>query len=257
VPFSAAVKSERGLASFAVSPHDPRVIYGAWRNSLHRTDDSGTNWRQLVAIRYSQILLEMSAADPRVVYHAGMSGSASELNRSDDGGTTWRPLRGVGSDSGFCNVWIRILAAHPTNPERVHFTADCYAGRNIDDALRESTDRGRTWRSAFRPQREFPEKLVGGQGTDPNRWYLGTSLHPSLNGGLSVFKSIDDGRTWTRVLHAEPVRFDDGSAMGMRIAGLAFDPNRPDRVYAAMNRSTAKISTPVNRSGLLTSDDGG
>ena len=56
------------------------------------------------------------------------------------------------------------LEPHPTDPRRVFRTANCYAGRNLSDALRQSLDAGATWADLFEPQLAFPSRLAGGAG---------------------------------------------------------------------------------------------
>jgi len=63
--------------------------------------------------------------------------------------------------------------------------------------------------------------LVGGEGTQPQRFYLVTWLAASP-GRSWLHRTDDDGQTWAQLLQSNP---------GELIGGLAFDPYNSDTVY--------------------------
>src|SRR5439155_3751 len=122
---------------------------------------------------------------------------------------------------------------HPTDAQRVFRTAGCYAGRNVNAALEQSTDQGATWRVVLRPPTAFPERLVGGQGNDPARFYL-TATHDFRAGGASVFRSDDGGG-------APPAGTGGGGAVGASC-------RRPNLSFAGAQNSAGPYTTAWARS---------
>jgi hypothetical protein len=204
--------------------------------------------------------LAVSAADPRVVYLA-LTGNESisahfRFLRSLDGGASWEPLEEF--NNSLCGWGVRVLLAHPTDARRVFRTANCYAGRNLSDALRQSLDQATTWASLFEPRLAFPAALVGGQGAAPTRFYLAAN-HDSRSGGASLYRTDDDGATWTAIL-----AFQGGGTIGqpeapnVQIGGLAYDPAAPDRIYVGLNEYASNAGNSTRTGSRVTaSADGG
>jgi photosystem II stability/assembly factor-like uncharacterized protein len=138
---------------------------------------------------------------------------------------------------------VPILRPHPTDVQRVFRVADCIAGRNVGETLMQSTNQGQSWTPRFNPQPlsapflGYPQLLVGGQGLEPQRFYLGLNRDRRV-GGSAVVRSDDDGATWSEVLayhgggtpgFAAPG--EDPNAPNVRLGGLAYEPAQPDHVY--------------------------
>jgi hypothetical protein len=134
-----------------------------------------------------------------------------------------------------CMFSVPILAPHPTDPARVLRTAGCYAGRDVltGDSLDQSVDQGLTWSVLFHPKPLFPARLVGGMGSQPGRWYLAAHVG-APPGGSTLFRTDDDGVTWSGVLV---------SPTGPALVGVAYDPWMPDHVLAALTTDIVKRST--------------
>lgn len=71
----------------AVSPADPRVLYGVF-GALQRSSDTGLTWTIAGQVPPRTVDIAASAIDPDRVYAAGVDG----LFVSDDAGATWTPL---------------------------------------------------------------------------------------------------------------------------------------------------------------------
>jgi photosystem II stability/assembly factor-like uncharacterized protein len=114
-------------------------------------------------------------------------------------------------------------------------TYGCWAGRNVPSGvdLDQSTDQGAHFTLMFHSTPLFPWRLVGGAGTAPGRLYV-TGYGSFQNGGGKVFRSDDDGASWTGVF---------SSASGPAVLGLAYHPNAPDRVYAGLGSGVVQTST--------------
>lgn len=119
-------------------------------------------------------------------------------------------------------------------------------------------DRGLTWTTVIPesgPDASFPEYFATGpEGTV----YVAGFRGPDLRGSV-LWSSADGGQTWTR-------RFSDGQGRDtydtpwLRTAGVAADPTRPGRAYAAFNEHVmpaATSSVTRTRVVLKATTDGG
>ena len=233
-------------------PTDPATLYGVSADGLYKSTDAGASWALLLPspqpVRdLPWPHLAISPADHNVLYLAGPLApccTPSGLVRSQDGGRTWSTATTF-SPSSFCLDTVDVLVPHPTDPRRVYSDEGCYAGRSLGADLSVSNDGGSTWSVLFREgQQQEPRLLVGGAGADPNRLYLATS-HFIQQGPARVYRSDDGGATWTMVLEATDRR-------SLRFGGLAYNPDQPDEVFAAMGMTTNPDDT-----GVRVSEDGG
>ena len=83
-----------------------------------------------------------------------------------------------------------------------------------------------------RPTPLYPSRLVGGRGSQPLRFYLGAHF-AAVPGGGKLFRTDDDGVTWTTLLNF---------ASGPSVGGLAYDAAAPDRVYAGLTTGEVRAS---------------
>jgi hypothetical protein len=239
----------------AVDPTNPSIIYAAGAGGLFKTSTGGTSWTLVRPAPSLQVLaVAVSPADHNLVYLAlGQGSSSFEFLRSTNGGATWTVLEGP-LPGNLCTWSVLILKPHPTDTLRVFRTSGCYAGRDvpIGDSLDQSTNQGMSWAALFHPHALFPSRLVGGAGALPGRFYLGAHFGAPPGGGR-LFRSDDDGHTWTDVLV-----FPSGPA----VRGLAYDPSDPDRAFAGLTTGVVKTTTDagaswaaLGRSGLGAIED--
>ena len=111
----------------------------------------------------------------------------------------------------------------------------------------KTTDAGRTWIPIFDDQ---PTGSVGDVAlceSQPNVLYVGSGeglQRPDLSTGNGMYKSINGGKTW------EHLGLDDAQ----QIAGLAVDPNDPNRVFVA---ALGHPYGPNDTRGVFRTLDGG
>ena len=244
----------------AVDPTDHTTLYVAGAAGLYKTADDAATWTLVLPLTERALRIAVSPADSQLVYLA-LTGPQSisadfRLLRSRDGGITWEQLQEA--HNSLCGWSVLILQPHPTDAGRLLRTAGCYAGRNLQDSLEQSTDRGATWADLLRPELSFPSRVVGGRGVAPGRFYLAAN-RDGRAGGSSVFRSTDDGASWTEVLAFRGGGTEDRPAEpDVRIGGLAFNPSEPDRVYVGLNRYVGQFSDRTRTgSGVRVSADGG
>jgi photosystem II stability/assembly factor-like uncharacterized protein len=251
-----------------VDPTDRAVLYASGAGGLYKSTDDGATWFLLLPTERHVQRIAASPADPALVYLAlvaapGISGDFWFL-RSRDGGESWEQLEE--HHNSLCGWGIPILLPHPTAPSRAFRAANCLAGRNFGDALWHSADQGVTWSRVFGatslnaadPQLAYPARLVGGRGSAPARYYLAANRDARF-GGSTLFRSDDDGRTWTDVLAFRGGGVSDRpEAPSVRLGGLAYDPGQPDRVYVAFNVFTGDATGRLLAgSGVTVSVSGG
>ncbi|MCA1646976.1 MAG: hypothetical protein LC797_16440 [Chloroflexi bacterium] len=222
-------------ALLALDPTSTTVLYAAGGNQVFKSSNDGSTWSPILSTPSVQAIgIAVSPANHNLLYLATAQGSGSfDFRRSLDGGATWTILEGP-LNGPTCTWTVLILFPHPSNELRVLRTSGCYAGFSVSfgDSLKQSTDRGATFTSLFHPTPLFPSRLVGGQGSQPMRFYLGAHFGASPGGG-KLFRSDDDGATWTTILN-----FTSGPS----VSGLAYDPSAPGKVYAGLTDATVQIS---------------
>jgi hypothetical protein len=220
----------RGESWAAVDPTNHDVIYAAGADGLYQTRDAGASWQRVLAAPApaARVVAPLvSPADPRLVYVFFLASNELSLHRSQDGGARWEQVGVLSTANSPCTSAVMLFQAHPVDPDRLYRTAGCYAGRDAGGALDQSRDRGTTWAPTFRESCTYPGRLVGGEGSTPQRLYLGAS---AANAGCPsvLMRSDDDGATWT-----ERLRFPSRDR-GVGLRALAYDPLAPDRVYVGL-----------------------
>lgn len=196
------------------------------------------------------------------------------LYESSDGGETWILQQKV-TYASLCHVSVAMLMPHPTNPQRLFRETDCLAARNFGSLLTQSFDEGRTFHAFWEvPDADnlnficrgmestygFAHALVGGAGSAPHRWYLAVNRAFGF-GGSTVLRSEDDGSTWQEILAyrgggSGQLPCTEAGDWNVRIAGLAYDSDNPDRLYVA-RIATDPHAHSVISSGVTMTPNGG
>jgi hypothetical protein len=160
-------------------------------------------------------------------------GYRSRLLRSEDGGTSWEELSVVPGDPRSCYAMLFALPAN--DPAVALRSIQCGGGRTTQGVLDRSSDRGAQWTQVLRLNAAYPERLVGGQGSNPRRWYLGARRDERAGGGSRVLRSDDGGLTWDEVLQADAP-----------FGAIASDPTQPARVYVALAGEAGGVQASVD-----------
>ncbi len=210
---------------------------------------AGLHWRLLGPFRGGRVLAVSGVpGHPERYYFGAVDGG---VWRSDDAGRTWKPISDalpVGS--------IGALAVAPSNPQVLYVgtgEADMRSDIAQGDGMWKSVDGGQHWTHIGLQH----TRAIGSILVDPRNakvvWVaaLGHPYGPNVQRG--VFKSVNGGKTWTKVLYHNP---NTGAI------DLAFQPGNPDVVYAALwqtRRPPWNVYPPANGpgSGLYKTRDGG
>jgi photosystem II stability/assembly factor-like uncharacterized protein len=192
--------------------------------------------------------------EPEHFYFGSVNGGVWE---TADAGRTWRPIfdgQPIGS--------IGALAVAPSNP-RVLYVGTGEADMRSDIAqgngMYRSADGGKTWSHVgLEDSQQIGRVLV--HPTNPDLVYVAALGHPyGPNAERGVFRSQDGGRSWQKILGKDA---DTGAIGAIGAIDLAFEPGRPEVLYAALwqtRRTPWEVYPPSNGagSGLYKSTDGG
>ena len=172
------------------------------------------------------------------------------LWKTTDGGETWSPV----TDGQITSASVGAVAVSESNPDVVYIgTGESAIRGNImpGDGIYKSVDAGKTWKHmGFRTVDAISKIRV--HPTNPDIVYaavFGKYSAPSEERG--VFKSVDGGKSWKRVL------FRDAKSGAVDIA---LDRTNPQVMYAAIweaYRKEYQMSSGGPGSGLFKSTDGG
>jgi photosystem II stability/assembly factor-like uncharacterized protein len=206
-------------------------------------------WRMIGPFRAGRtVAISGVPTQPNVFYMAPNNGGVWKTN---DYGRTWNPIfddQPTGS--------IGALAVAPSNPDVIYVGSGEGLRRpdlSTGDGIYKSSDAGRTWQHlGLRDGQQIAAILVDPH--DANRVFVAVLGHPyGPNGERGVFRSLDGGLTWKKILYKD----ENTGAID-----LAFDPSNPQILYADMWASrrppwTTGDSYNGPGSGLYKSGDGG
>ena len=224
--------STQQIATIRVHPTNPDIAYVAAighafgpnsERGVFRTIDGGKSWKKILYLNDSTGATDLSIDpnNPRIIFAAmwkfqrtpwGMNagGGRSGLWKSVDGGDTWTNLSAnPGMPKGLLG---KIgVAVSPANSRRIYASIEA---KDTLGGIFRSDDGGDNW-SRVNGQQQFQVRpwYYSGVTADPvneNTLYV-------MN--LGVWKSIDAGRTWSRI------RVPHGDTHIMWV-----DPKNPDRL---------------------------
>ena len=181
----------------------------------------GLRWRCIGPFRGGRTVAAEGVPDrPGLFYMAPNNGG---IWRTTDYGHTWDPIFD-GQPTGS----IGALAVAPSNPDVIYAGSGEGLQRpdlSVGDGIYKSTDAGRTWTHlGLRDAQQIPAILV--DPGNPDRLFVAVLGHPyGPNVERGVFRSLDGGRTFQKVLFKDA---DTGAV------DLAFDPSDAQVVYAAL-----------------------
>lgn len=175
------------VGKMIIDPNHPDTLVAATSRGVYRTTDGGANWsRRSATSNFKDIVANPSNFN---VQYAATGGS---FYRSSNGGLNWvrinLPVNGN-------RIAIAATAQDPSYVYVVQTSRRAFAG------LLLSKDTGKT----FTTQSTSPNLMdwsTTGSGTGGQAWYdLDIASDPKNKrhvyvGGVNVFKSIDEGKTW-------------------------------------------------------------
>jgi hypothetical protein len=208
----------------------------------------GMTWRNIGPNRGGRSLGISGSPSRKNEYYFGAVGGG--LWKTTDGGLNWKPV----TDGQLTSSSVGAVAVSPTNPDFIYIgTGETGFRGNImqGDGVYKSIDGGKTWKNIGLKNTQTISR-VRVHPTNPDIVYvsaLGHAYGPNEDRG--VFKTMDGGKTWTKVLFVN----DKAGA-----EDLVIDPQNPETIYTSIwevYRTPYKMWADVGTSALYKSTNGG
>ena len=175
------------------------------------------------------------AVDPRNPARYFVAVASGGVWRTTNNGTTYEPIfDGQGSFS------IGCVTLDPNNPNVVWVgTGENNSQRSVcfGDGVYKSTDGGASWKNVGLKDSEHIG-MIAVDPRDSDVVYV-AAQGPLWNSGgeRGLYKTIDGGQTWTRILHV-----DDDTGVNE----IHFDPRNPDILYASSYQRRRHVWTLID-----------
>jgi len=208
---------------------------------------SSLTYRQIGPFRGGRSAAVTGVPGKPNLFYFGATGGG--VWKTEDGGKTYQNI-----SDGYFGGSIGAVEVSDSDPNVIYVGGGEVTVRgNVSSGygVWKSVDAGKTWTQAGLPNsRHIPRIVVHPQ--DPDIVYaavLGNIYKPSNDRG--VYKSIDGGKTWNKVLFAHP----QAGAVELQM-----DPSNPRHLYAAtwnVKRTPYSLSSGGEGSALWKSTDSG
>lgn len=207
------------VLDIVVAPTNALKAYASIKSSgIHTTEDGGQTWTKRLDSAGERIVdLAVDPNNPSVAYAASLSPKG--VYKTTDGGTTWT-LHSSGlivfdCDPGEPIQSMLAVAVAPSNSNRVYASGE--------EGFFQSNNGGASW-SHMDAEGNCGSELgdlddIVVHSTNPNIVYVVD--------GRRVYKTLDDGTTWTDTNVASA----PGSDIRSLRRALALDPNNPETVF--------------------------
>ena len=169
--------------------------------------------------------------------------------KTENSGTTWKPI--FDKESSYS---IGCITIDPSNHSTLWVgTGENVGGRHVGygDGIYKSTDGGKSWKNVGLKSSEHISKVIVHPNNSDIVWVAAQGPLWSKGGERGLYKTIDGGKSWKKVL---------GGNEWTGVTELVIDPRNPDVLYAATwqrHRTVAALMGGGPDSGLHKSTDGG
>jgi len=179
----------------------------------------GLRWRLIGPFRGGRVVAVAGVPGDSTTFYFGSVGGG--VWKTNDGGVVWTPIF-----DGQPAASIGAIAVAPSDPRTIYVgtgESDIRSSLSFGNGVYKSLDGGRTWlRTGLEDTRHISRIVVDPH--DASIVYVGALGHVyGPNDQRGVYKSIDGGAHWTRVL-------EQGSETG--ISDLAICSGQPQLLFA-------------------------
>jgi photosystem II stability/assembly factor-like uncharacterized protein len=208
--------------------------YDTYRSMRQASPYKGIEWQYLGPRNISGRATDVAVADRAASRRIYVAYATSGVWKTDDNGTTWQsifddyPVSSIGD-----------LAVAPTDPNIVWVgagEANIFRASMPGAGIYKSTDGGKSFRHAGLTDTGTIARILVHPSNAEIVYVAASGNEWTDNGARGVFKTIDGGKTWTKIFYRS-------SRTGA--SDLVMDPTDPDTLYASMwQRIRRKWSDP-------------
>ncbi len=211
-----------------------RAAYDSYISMQRSSPYGALKWQWLGPTNISGRATDIAVAQRGGVRRIYAAYATSGVWATDDNGATWQPLF-----ERYASTSIGDLAIAPSNPDLLWVgtgEANIFRASMPGVGLFKSADGGRTFAHMGLADTQTIARIIV-HPTNPEIVYVAASGHEwTDNENRGVFKTVDGGRTWKKVLYRSP---------RTGAIDLAMDPANPNTLYAATwQRIRRKWSDP-------------
>ena len=246
-PVSARLLTRAAMAALVL----PSILFSQGRGRGGRgaaaAPDSDVSWRNIGPNSAGRMVAVAGSVARPKEYYFGTTGGG--VWKTTDGGTTAFPV----TDKYFGGT-IGAIAVSETNPDIVYVgggESPIRGNVSYGDGVWKTTDGGTTWMSLGLKETQQISRIRIDP-TNPDIVYVGALGHVwGPNPDRGVFKSMDGGKTWKKVLYR-----NDSTG----VADLIMDPTNPSVLYASLWQAGRKPWLLISGgagSGIFKSTDAG
>ncbi len=206
-------------------------------------------YRNIGPFRGGRSVAASGVVNDPLTYYMGTTGGG--LWKTDDAGQRWSNI----SDGYFTTSSVGAIAVSESDPNIVYVGMGEHAPRAVmtsyGDGVYKSYDAGKTWIKLGLEKTQQISRIVI-HPKNPDIVYV--AAQGAINGPTTergIYKSIDGGATWTKVLFVNNLT---------GCSELSMDMNNPQVIYAAMwehMRKPWQVISGGEGSGLYKTSDGG
>lgn len=224
------------------------ICFSLQAQQVPLSDYQNLSYRMIGPFRASRTVGGVGVPSQPNVFYMGVNNGG--VWKTDDYGRTWNPI----FDSAPTGS-IGDIAVAASNPDILYVGSGEGLHRpdlGVGDGIFKSTDGGETWKHIGLKDVQQVGRLII-HPTNPDIVFVAGLGHPyGANEQRGVFKTVDGGETWKKVLY---INHNTGAIQ------VEFDPNNPQVIFADMWEhqegpwENARFSG--TNSGLYKSTDGG
>ncbi len=209
--------------------------------------DGAVSWREIGPYRGGRSCAVTGVSGKPNLYYFGATGGG--VWKTEDGGRSWENL-----SDGFFGGSIGSIAVAASDPNVIYAGGGEKTVRgNVSSGygMWKSVDAGKTWVSIGLDQSRHISRIRIHPDNPSILWVAAMGNLYKDNEQRGVFKSIDGGKTWKKVLFANA---------GAGAVDLTLDPNNPRILYAStwkVRRNPYSLSSGGEGSALWKSTDAG